>query len=318
MTYEFIEYTISDGIGRVRLNRPQKLNALSRELQDEMVDCLQSLDDNPDVRVLTLMGNGRAFCAGYDITPPATPEEQAASQERRDNIRSDIHRMKQTPNTMAQVLNLSKPIIAGIHGYCIAGGTDLAMHCDISIAADDAQIGFPPVRSMGTPPTHMWTYMVGPQWAKWFLLTGESVSGKRARGNRPSLEVRPPRRPRSHRRRPRLHNGAHPLGASSRQQEHRQPRPRAYGTQHPPAHRRRDRRHRAPGAHRQGIRPPLRRRRPQVSPRVARRPLPRLPRQPLIPNFLPSADVPLSLRERARVRVKLTMTGVEQCAEVTP
>ena len=180
MTYEFIEYNASDGIGRVRLNRPEKLNALSRELQLEMVDCLQRADDDPDVRVMTLMGNGRAFCAGYDITPPSTPEEEAASRERRDNIRADIHRMKQTPNTMSQVLNLSKPVIAGIHGYCIAGGTDLAMHCDISIAADDAQIGFPPVRSMGTPPTHMWTYMVGPQWAKWFLLTGESVSGTRA------------------------------------------------------------------------------------------------------------------------------------------
>ena len=141
---------------------------------------MQRADDDPDVRVMTLTGNGRAFCAGYDITPPATPEEQRAAQERRDNIRADIHRMKQTPNTMAQILNLSKPVIAGIHGYCIAGGTDLAMHCDISIAADDAQLGFPPVRSMGTPPTHMWTYMVGPQWAKWFLLTGESVSGKRA------------------------------------------------------------------------------------------------------------------------------------------
>ncbi len=180
MSYEFIEYEASNGIGRVRLNRPEKLNALSRELQDELVDCLERADDDPDVRVMTLRGNGRAFCAGYDITPPSTPEAQAAAQEQRDNIRSDIHRMKRTPNTMNSILNLSKPVIVGVHGYCIAGGTDLAMHCDIIIAADDAQIGFPPVRSMGTPPTHMWTYMVGPQWAKWFLLTGESVSGTRA------------------------------------------------------------------------------------------------------------------------------------------
>ena len=180
MSYQFIDYEASNGIGRVRLNRPEKLNALSRELQDELVDCLERADDDPEVRVMTLRGNGRAFCAGYDITPPATPEAQAAAQEQRDNIRSDIHRMKRTPNTMNSILNLSKPVIAGVHGYCIAGGTDLAMHCDIIIAADDAQIGFPPVRSMGTPPTHMWTYMVGPQWAKWFLLTGESVSGTRA------------------------------------------------------------------------------------------------------------------------------------------
>ena len=180
MSYQFIDYEASNGIGRVRLNRPEKLNALSRELQDELVDCLERADDDPEVRVMTLRGNGRAFCAGYDITPPSTPEAQAAAQEQRDNIRSDIHRMKRTPNTMNSILNLSKPVIVGVHGYCIAGGTDLAMHCDIIIAADDAQIGFPPVRSMGTPPTHMWTYMVGPQWAKWFLLTGESVSGTRA------------------------------------------------------------------------------------------------------------------------------------------
>jgi len=180
MSYQFIEYEASNGIGRVRLNRPEKLNALSRELQNELVDCLERADDDRDVRVMTLQGNGRAFCAGYDITPPSTPEAQAAAQEQRDNIRSDIHRMKRTPNTMNSILNLSKPVIVGVHGYCIAGGTDLAMHCDIIIAADDAQIGFPPVRSMGTPPTHMWTYMVGPQWAKWFLLTGESVSGTRA------------------------------------------------------------------------------------------------------------------------------------------
>lgn len=180
MSYQFIDYDASNGIGRVKLNRPEKLNALSRELQDELVDCLERADDDPEVRVMTLRGNGRAFCAGYDITPPSTPEAQAAAQEQRDNIRADIHRMKRTPNTMNTILNLSKPVIAGVHGYCIAGGTDLAMHCDIIIAADDAQIGFPPVRSMGTPPTHMWTYMVGPQWAKWFLLTGESVSGARA------------------------------------------------------------------------------------------------------------------------------------------
>ena len=180
MAYQFIEYRASDGIGRVRLNRPEKLNALSRELQDELVDCMERADDDPDVRVMTLRGNGRAFCAGYDITPPSTPEAQAAARAQRDNIRADIHRMKRTPNTMNTILNLSKPVIVGVHGYCIAGGTDLAMHCDIIIAADDAQIGFPPVRSMGTPPTHMWTYMVGPQWAKWFLLTGESVSGSRA------------------------------------------------------------------------------------------------------------------------------------------
>jgi enoyl-CoA hydratase len=81
---------------------------------------------------------------------------------------------------MSSIFDISKPIIAGVHGHVIAGGTDLALHCDIIIATEDANIGFPPVRSMGTPPTHMWTYLVGPQVAKWFLLTGDTVSGKKA------------------------------------------------------------------------------------------------------------------------------------------
>jgi enoyl-CoA hydratase len=180
MSYQYILYEPSDGIGRVTLNRPEKLNALSVDLQEELLDCLQQADDDRDIRVMTLRANGRAFSSGYDISGPATPEAAERAQERRDNIRSDIHGMKQTPNRWAQVWNLSKPVIAGVHGYCVAGGTDLALHCDIIIAAEDAQIGFPAVRSMGAPPTHMWTYLVGPQWAKWFLLTGESVSGKKA------------------------------------------------------------------------------------------------------------------------------------------
>ncbi len=182
MTYSYIQYEASDGIGRVVLDRPEKLNALSQDLQDELIDCVLRADDDPDVRVMTLRANGRAFSSGYDITPPVnqTPEDAERARERRENIRWDMHRMKQTPNRWATLLNLSKPIIAGVHGYCLAGGTDLALHCDIVVAADDAQIGFPAVRSMGGPPTHMWTYMVGPQWAKWFLLTGESVSGQKA------------------------------------------------------------------------------------------------------------------------------------------
>ena len=181
MSYEFIKYEVTDnGVAKVLLNRPEKLNALSLPLQAELYDCLQAADDDPAVRVITLRGAGRAFCAGYDVTPPQTDEDRRASEERRGNIRQDMHRLRKTARLMTSVFDLSKPVIAGIHGHVIAGGTDLALHCDMVIAADDANIGFPPVRSMGTPPTHMWTYMVGPQWAKWFMLTGETVSGKEA------------------------------------------------------------------------------------------------------------------------------------------
>lgn len=180
MSYQFIEYEAFGGVGRVTLNRPEKLNALSSQLQSELIECLTYADEDPDIRVITLRGAGRAFCAGYDITPPQSDEDREITKARRSNIRSDTQRLQKTARLMTSIFDLSKPVIAGIHGHVIAGGTDLALHCDIIIAADDANIGFPPVRSMGTPPTHMWTYMVGPQWAKWFMLTGETVSGKEA------------------------------------------------------------------------------------------------------------------------------------------
>jgi len=75
---------------------------------------------------------------------------------------------------------MHKPVIAQVHGYCLAGGTDLALLCDMVIAADDAKFGFPPVRAMGSPLNHMWTYLVGPQWAKRMLLTGDTVTGSEA------------------------------------------------------------------------------------------------------------------------------------------
>ena len=181
MTYEIIKCEVTDnGVAKVLLNRPEKLNALSLPLQAELYECLQAADDDPVVRVITLRGAGRAFCAGYDVTPPQTDEDRRASEERRGNIRQDMHRLRKTARLMTSVFDLSKPVIAGIHGHVIAGGTDLALHCDMVIAAEDANIGFPPVRSMGTPPTHMWTYMGGPHWAKWVMLTGETVSGKEA------------------------------------------------------------------------------------------------------------------------------------------
>jgi enoyl-CoA hydratase len=78
------------------------------------------------------------------------------------------------------LLDIHKPVIAQLHGYCLAGGTDVALLCDLIVAAEDAVIGFPPVRNQGSPVQHMWTYLVGPQWAKYFLLTGDQVSGEEA------------------------------------------------------------------------------------------------------------------------------------------
>ena len=174
MTYATILTETRDRVRYVTLNRPEKRNALSLELQTELIDALEAAEQDPEAGCIVVRGAGPAFCAGFDITP------QDRTPGGTKPIRTDINDMRGTTRRLARIWELSKPVIAQIHGYCVAGGTDLAMHCDMIIAADDTQIGFPPVRAQGAPPTHMWTYMVGPQWAKRMLLTGDFIDGATA------------------------------------------------------------------------------------------------------------------------------------------
>lgn len=175
-TYQYIQYQTGEGIARVTLNRPEKLNALSQQLQMELSAATNAADADDAIHVIVIKGNGRAFSAGYDITP----RQESDEDRRQRTIRRDIQNLRRTQGRWDALLNLSKPVIAQVHGYCLAGGTDLALHCDFVIAAEDATFGFPPVRAMGAPPTHMWTYLVGPQWAKYMIMTGNSIDGKTA------------------------------------------------------------------------------------------------------------------------------------------
>ena len=176
MGYEFLEYERLDRVGRITLNRPEKLNALSAGLQAEIVEAAKEAEADPEVHALLLRGRGRAFSAGYDITPTAERNEDRAN----GTIRTDITRMEETVARWNTLWNLRIPTVAQVHGYCIAGGTDLALHCDMIVVAENAKIGFTPVRAMGAPPTHMWIYSVGPQWAKRMLLTGDLIEGSKA------------------------------------------------------------------------------------------------------------------------------------------
>ncbi|MDO8673983.1 MAG: crotonase/enoyl-CoA hydratase family protein [Dehalococcoidia bacterium] len=176
MEYQNILYQKQGTIVHIVLNRPEKLNPLSDPLQIELVEAMRRAEDDREVRVIVLKANGRAFSAGYDITP-TTPDRL---EHHAPALRQDIEGMRRRVERWGTIWNLSKPVIAQVHGYCLAGGTDLALHCDIIIAAESAKFGFPPVRTMGSPPTHMWTYYVGAQWAKYLLLTGNSVDGKTA------------------------------------------------------------------------------------------------------------------------------------------
>ncbi len=176
MAFKFLQYEKIGRVGRITLDRPEKLNALSVGLQTEIVEAAKEAEADPDIHALVLRGRGRAFSAGYDITPTVERGEQRAQR----TIRTDISNMEDMVARWNQLWNLRIPTIAQVHGYCIAGGTDLALHCDMIVVAEDAKIGFTPVRAMGTPPTHMWIYSVGPQWAKRLLLTGDLIGGRKA------------------------------------------------------------------------------------------------------------------------------------------
>ncbi|HWO73236.1 MAG TPA: crotonase/enoyl-CoA hydratase family protein [Dehalococcoidia bacterium] len=187
MDFETILYEKDGGVCRITLNRPEKLNALSFKLQKELSDALWEADNDTQVHVIVLRGAGRAFSAGYDLTPMSAPPARPDRDETYTNVyrgmatlEDDIWQLERQQRLRMALWDIHKPVIAQVHGYCLAGGTDLALLCDIVVAAEDAVIGFPPVRAMGSPVAHMWTYLVGPQWAKYFLLTGDSVTGKQA------------------------------------------------------------------------------------------------------------------------------------------
>ena len=187
MDFETILYEVDGGKARVTLNRPEKLNALSMRLQRELNAALWEADNDARVHVIILRAAGRAFSAGYDLTPMQSPPKREDRDETYTNVYrgmasmdDDIWQLERQQRERMAIWDMHKPVIAQVHGYCLAGGTDLALLCDIVVAADDAVIGFPPVRAMGSPVAHMWKYLVGPQWAKYFLLTGDSVSGRQA------------------------------------------------------------------------------------------------------------------------------------------
>jgi enoyl-CoA hydratase len=183
--FENVTYEVDRGRGRITLNRPEKLNALSYELLVELNEALWEADNDKRVHAVILRGNGRAFSAGYDLTPgrrvvdgQKTPD--GAEYRGRRTFDDDTWNMERSQRLRMALFDMHKPVIAQVHGYCLAGGTDIAFLSDLVIAAEDATIGFPPARSMGALPNNMWIYNCGPQWAKRLFLTGDTITGAEA------------------------------------------------------------------------------------------------------------------------------------------
>ena len=188
---QFIEFAVHERVARVTLNRPDKRNALTGPMIDELHSALLESDARSDVNVIVLQGAGRDFCAGYDLAGVyagrKTGEQQRADDAQPVPYRTlagtlddDCWNLERTQDKTLVLSQLHKPVIARVQGNCLAGGTDLALMCDMVVAAEDARIGFPATRANGTPPNHMWVYHVGPQWAKRLLMTGDAISGRDA------------------------------------------------------------------------------------------------------------------------------------------
>ena len=184
MDYREIRYETDDRLAFITLNRPEKLNALNNNLRAEVMDAMRQAEHDEDIGVIVLRGEGRSFSAGYDLSPSRVADDDEFVD----------HRSKLPPTgtthpgknqwarhvimTNWTIWELAKPVVAQIQGHCLAGATELASTCDFRIVAEDAQIGYPPVRAMTTMDM-MWTpWHLPPAKAREFAFMGDSISGK--------------------------------------------------------------------------------------------------------------------------------------------
>jgi enoyl-CoA hydratase len=175
-----VAYEVTGPVARLTLDRPERGNGITRELLDELEQGVEQADLDPDVHVLLLAGNGKGFCGGYDLV--AYAEERIPNHDPAEpwDPMLDHAFMSRNVRSFMALFHCSKPVVCKVHGFCVAGGTDMALCSDLLLVASDAKIGYPPARVWGSPTTSMWAYRVGAQRAKRLLFTGDSLSGAQA------------------------------------------------------------------------------------------------------------------------------------------
>ena len=162
------------GVSRITLNRPDARNALNNVLRGEIYATLEANDNNPEIRVTIIRGAGKAFCAGYDLKGNNSKNQPFHTSG------GDGNWARHVVDGFFRVWDLAKPVIAQVHGYCLAGGTELATSCDLVYVAEDAQIGYPVVRSMSPPDNQLFPHLMGLRPAMEMMLTGDAISGTEA------------------------------------------------------------------------------------------------------------------------------------------
>jgi enoyl-CoA hydratase len=198
---ETLTYEVTDRVARITLDRPERGNGITRSMVHELEQCVERADLDPSVHVLLLSGNGKGFCGGYDLVesaeglrgraqtaaaaPPGSPLDPAVIARNHDpegvwDPMVDYAMMSRNVRAFMSLFECGKPVVCKVHGFCVAGGTDMALCSDLLVIAADAKIGYPPARVWGSPTTSLWAHRLGPQRAKRLLFTGDSLSGSEA------------------------------------------------------------------------------------------------------------------------------------------
>jgi enoyl-CoA hydratase len=178
MSFETVNYAVDGGVARIEMNRPERHNALSHQLLDDLDAAFDAAEGDRDVAVVVLSGAGRSFCSGYDlkgsyyITPP--------EPENRWTLGNTLSTLRGIEARYQRIWNCPKPTVARVHGNALAGGCYLQLLCDISIAAEDARLGHPAVKMGGVSSMPLWQVALGLKKARYLLMTGRIVDGREA------------------------------------------------------------------------------------------------------------------------------------------
>jgi enoyl-CoA hydratase len=191
-------YEVDGRIARITLNRPERGNGITLETPQELAALVERADLDPRVHVIVLSGKGKGFCGGYDLVAAAegkpdgdphdgdgSPLDRIVVAKNHDPSRPwdptvDYAMMRRNVRGFMSLFFADKPVVCKVHGFCVAGGTDMALCSDLLVIEETAKIGYPPARVWGVPTTSLWAYRLGVQRAKRLLFTGDCLTGKEA------------------------------------------------------------------------------------------------------------------------------------------
>src|SRR5215218_7761841 len=211
MPLSTLTYEVDSRVARITLNRPERGNGITLEMPRELAECVERANLDPAVHVIALAGNGKGFCGGYDLVESAerdmeglgaegfegSPLDPSVIAANHDPLGTwdpvvDWQMMSRNVRGFMSLFNSEKPVLCKVHGFCVAGGTDMALCSDLLVIAENARIGYPPARVWGVPTSAIWAFRVGDQRAKRLLFTGDLIDGRTAHEWGLAVEAAPP------------------------------------------------------------------------------------------------------------------------------